>query len=231
MRMSELSKRTGVNRESIRYYIREGLLPKPRKISRNIAEYTEKYVDQVLLIRELQDRLFLPLAAIKKIMRKGRISDIDKTLVRLQSDYLQPLDHLLPGQVKGESKFLEATGINVDRLADFEAWGIITPKRVQGEKVYSQEDLTIGKIISGFRRLGLGVEHGSSPHNIKEMTDLLKDILNRNSANFNNIVRDLPLDKQWEMANSATEIAAQLLYHLYKKLSQDLIEQMRARME
>ena len=230
MRMSELVEKTGVNRETIRYYIREGLLPKPRKISRNMADYTHDCVDQIVLIKELQDRLFLPLAAIKKILRQGRISQTDQARVRLQSDYLRPLEHLLPAKVKGEATFIKITGIRADRLGAFEEWGIITPQLVDGQKVYSQEDLTIGKIISGYRSMGLGVEHGASATFLKEARDMVMDILDRSSADFDKVVRDRPPEEQLEMATSASEITAQLLYHFYRKLSQDLVDKARERL-
>ena len=70
MRISDLVKRTGVPRETIHYYTREGLLPKPKKSSRNQADYSDAHVEGIILIKELQDRFFLPLSAIKKIINK-----------------------------------------------------------------------------------------------------------------------------------------------------------------
>lgn len=40
MRMRELEARSGVGRETIRCYIREGLLPEPARAARNSASYT-----------------------------------------------------------------------------------------------------------------------------------------------------------------------------------------------
>ena len=39
MKMAELERRSGVGRETIRYYIREGLLPEPERRARNVAVY------------------------------------------------------------------------------------------------------------------------------------------------------------------------------------------------
>lgn len=51
MRMRELEKRTGVGRETIRYYIREGLLPEPDRASRNSASYTDDHVARLKAIK------------------------------------------------------------------------------------------------------------------------------------------------------------------------------------
>lgn len=61
--------RTQVSKETVHYYIREGLLPRPPKRGRNIADYNDSYIERIRLIKELQDNYFLPLSVIKKIMK------------------------------------------------------------------------------------------------------------------------------------------------------------------
>ena len=43
MRIAELSQKTGVPVPTIKYYLREGLLPEPVKTSRNMAYYPEAF--------------------------------------------------------------------------------------------------------------------------------------------------------------------------------------------
>ncbi len=64
MKIRELTKRTGISKETIHHYIREGLLRKPRKTGKNTADYSEVYVRQVRLIKELRDNYFLPLLVL-----------------------------------------------------------------------------------------------------------------------------------------------------------------------
>src|SRR5690349_3208075 len=54
MKMRELEERTGVDREVIRILLRKGLLPEPRRQSRNAAEYDESHVRAIAAVRELQ---------------------------------------------------------------------------------------------------------------------------------------------------------------------------------
>lgn len=77
MRMRELEKRTGVGRETIRYYIREGLLPEPTRASRNSASYSDDHVARLKAIKRLQDERFLPLSVIKTLLDAG---DADRWL-------------------------------------------------------------------------------------------------------------------------------------------------------
>lgn len=68
MRMRELEKASGVGRETIRYYIREGLLPEPDRASRNSASYSEGHVARLRAIKRLQEERFLPLAVIRSLL-------------------------------------------------------------------------------------------------------------------------------------------------------------------
>lgn len=55
MRISELSETTGVSVASIKYYLREGLLPEGRRTSPTQAEYDQAHVRRLAVIRALVD--------------------------------------------------------------------------------------------------------------------------------------------------------------------------------
>jgi DNA-binding transcriptional MerR regulator len=65
LKMKDLSEATGVNGATIRYYINEGLLPKPYKPFRNMAYYDASFVDKIKFIKTLQKDYFLPLEVIR----------------------------------------------------------------------------------------------------------------------------------------------------------------------
>lgn len=68
MRMAELARKSGVSRETIHYYLREGLLPKPTKGGRTVAYYDDEHLERLRLIRRLRDEKYLPLAVIRKMV-------------------------------------------------------------------------------------------------------------------------------------------------------------------
>ena len=70
MKLRELISRTGVSKETIQFYLREGVLPKPRKRGKGQADYGENYIELIELIKDLQEKHFLPLAVIKKIIKR-----------------------------------------------------------------------------------------------------------------------------------------------------------------
>ncbi|MGC1403467.1 MAG: MerR family transcriptional regulator [Thermodesulfobacteriota bacterium] len=69
MKISELSAYTGISPTSIRYYLREGLMPQPLKTSKTMAYYNEEHLKTLLKIRELKEE-GLPLEVIKEIVRE-----------------------------------------------------------------------------------------------------------------------------------------------------------------
>jgi len=68
MRMAELSRRSGVPVATIKYYLREGLLPSGVAVSATRAEYGEAHLRRLRLIRVLVDVGEVPVAAIGKIL-------------------------------------------------------------------------------------------------------------------------------------------------------------------
>lgn len=70
MRISELSHVSGVPVATIKYYIREGLLPAGQPVTRTLADYREQHVHRLRLIRALIEVGELSVAATSEIMRK-----------------------------------------------------------------------------------------------------------------------------------------------------------------
>ncbi|HZZ89698.1 MAG TPA: MerR family transcriptional regulator [Caulobacteraceae bacterium] len=76
MKMRELEQRSGVGRETIRYYIRMGLLPEPEKPKPNVADYREEHVRRLSVIKRLQTESYLPLGFIKQVLDRPNAGEI-----------------------------------------------------------------------------------------------------------------------------------------------------------
>jgi DNA-binding transcriptional MerR regulator len=68
LKIGELADRAGVSPGTIRHYLREGLLPKPVKTSRNMAYYRPELADRIELIKRLQEERFMPLRVIREVL-------------------------------------------------------------------------------------------------------------------------------------------------------------------
>ncbi len=76
MKMRDLERRSGVGRETIRYYIGLGLLPEPARPKPNVADYSEDHVRRLAVIRRLQAERYLPLAFIKTVLERPTSGEI-----------------------------------------------------------------------------------------------------------------------------------------------------------
>jgi DNA-binding transcriptional MerR regulator len=93
MKMRDLEAQTGLSRETIRVYLRHGLLPEPKRPDRNVADYDERHVRAIRAVRELQRDSGLTLRQIKDVL-KGRQGHR-----RIQASAFQNLEALVTTRV------------------------------------------------------------------------------------------------------------------------------------
>ncbi|MFA7761800.1 MerR family transcriptional regulator [Streptomyces sp. NRRL S-448] len=68
MKISELSRRTGVPVASIKYFLRQGLLPAGRATAATLAEYGEEHAQRLRLIKALTTLGGLSIAATREVL-------------------------------------------------------------------------------------------------------------------------------------------------------------------
>lgn len=73
MRISELSRASGVPIPTIKFYLRERLLPAGRRVATNQADYGQGHVRRLRLIRALAEVGGLPLATVRRVL--GAVDD------------------------------------------------------------------------------------------------------------------------------------------------------------
>jgi len=65
LKIGQLAQRSGVTVSTIKYYLREGLIPPPVKGSGAMSFYGRDHVDRITLIKKMQKEQYLPLSVIK----------------------------------------------------------------------------------------------------------------------------------------------------------------------
>jgi DNA-binding transcriptional MerR regulator len=68
VRISELAELSGLPVATIKFYLREGLLPAGTPISRTQAEYSDSHLERLRLIRALRDIADLPVATVGTVL-------------------------------------------------------------------------------------------------------------------------------------------------------------------
>ncbi|MGI5501570.1 MerR family transcriptional regulator [Lentzea sp. CA-135723] len=127
MRVGELSKRSGVPVPTIKYYLREGLLPAGVLTSPNQAHYDEGHLRRLRLVRALVDVGDLSIAAVRDVLVAIDTRDsLHNKLGAVQEAISQPsavdLDPLAVADVQaffarqGETDCVDVTESNVTHM-------------------------------------------------------------------------------------------------------------------
>jgi DNA-binding transcriptional MerR regulator len=161
MRMRELEKLTGVGRETIRFYIREGLLPEPDRASANSAAYREEHVTRLRAIKRLQEERFLPLAIIKSLL------DAEDGARWLHADAFPDLDAMLRARLDAKlhgtqggqtlAGLAEETGLPLEILSEEVAHGLLQPDEAGR---FGPRDVAIASCLADLRAIGFSEERG-----------------------------------------------------------------------
>lgn len=220
MKISQLVKQTGVPKETIHFYIREGLLRKPRKSGVNSAEYNETYVGQIQLIKDLRDNYYLPIPEIKKIIKDFRKqSPSDQAVSQFHSRFFRPAERMFANEIKGRDAFCQETGLGKKWLAKAEEWGVITPDILEdGEVVYSPDDVAVGKLMVNMDRLGFGPKDGFDPEDLRYIGEFVrKYVVDIVKKYYQNNLEKMTSKEYVERANQYHELISLFFYHLYRK--------------
>ena len=162
LRMSELAALTDVRPAAIKFYIREGLLPAPVKTSRNMAYYDESFVEKIRLIKQLQTQHYLPLRVIKDLFgRTNGSSSLEETSALLELKGALPLH--LPEENREpltEEEVIRRLNTYEEELEDLRRIGLVSPREMNGARVYDGEDQAFLELLENNRRLGFTREIG-----------------------------------------------------------------------
>lgn len=220
MKISELVERTGVPKETIHYYLREGVLRKPRKGGKNSADYNESYVGQIRIIKQLQENYFLPLSVIKKIIRQQqKQSSSEQYSLNFLSEYFRPLDRLIAVPVTGSESFREVTGLSSKWQAKFEEWGVLGYELREGQPVYNSDDVILGKLIVSMGQLGFGPKDGYKPDDLRVIAEFVREYVKKVQKEFyQTSLGRLSPEEIEEKTIKFTEVMSLFFYHLYRKV-------------
>jgi DNA-binding transcriptional MerR regulator len=180
MRMRDLEKAAGISRETIRFYIREGLIPEPERTHRNSATYTEEHLARLLTIRRLKDERFLPLSVIKSLFA-------GETAGWLEPAMLPEIEHRLRARLDAEGErvdagaLLESMGEDPANLTACVAAGVI---ELAPDGSLSPRDARILRLLCDASRIGFTRERGYAGEGIGFLAEMMHGLAEREVRDF-----------------------------------------------
>ncbi|SEQ16152.1 DNA-binding transcriptional regulator, MerR family [Solimonas aquatica] len=169
-RIKQVSAMTGVSRETIRFYINEGLLPHPAKTARNMGWYSDRHVELLRLIQRLRQDHFLPLKAIKTLVAGSSDEyEFTKAQTKVLSQIREKLE--LDSRKLTVSSSVAQVGQNLG----------LSPKELQElqeigfaeQGVVTVSDIELAQLWVRMRDNGLNAERQFSPRDLVYLRDLV----------------------------------------------------------
>lgn len=211
IKMSELSKRSGVPGPTIKHYIREGLLPGPEvRTSRNMAYYDARLVARIRVIKALQADRFLPLRVIADLLESAPSdqirSDRDATPRRVLTS--------LGVQRRKRTEVMKTFGVSRAELDSLEKSGVLELRGEGDTAGYSGLDLEVLEILADAHRTGMTALFPISiaePYlaAVKQLVELELELF-----------PDLPVG---DVAHAAGELGERLIVKLRAKLWPEML--------
>ncbi len=163
MRIRELAEASGISKDTIKYYIREGLIPRPIKTHPNMAYYNDAHLNALLAVKELKGKRFLPLSVIKEVLGGGKHElsiEETRTLTHMDGKLFQNLNE--QPEIKPITlKMLAArTGASVKDIKELEKHRILHPIQKGKRTYYGEDDIRVTEAFVKLRKVGLTEELG-----------------------------------------------------------------------
>jgi DNA-binding transcriptional MerR regulator len=163
MRVGELAQEAGVRRETIHFYLREGLLPEPEKVNARVAYFGERHLARLRLIKALQGA-HLPLAMIRRHLEGTRsLAEMSRLEERLLSERGEQVVAEFFG-LDGEEERLsaaavaEGAGLSAAQLAELERVGVLRPLQGDGGPVYTRAEVEAARAAKAILEQGVAAD-------------------------------------------------------------------------
>lgn len=214
LKMKELERATGVGRESIRFYIREGLLPQPDRLGRNVALYDESFIERIRFIKELQQKRYLPLNVIKAIVAA------DASPSRGEVEALLALDGKLFPSVRGAleqprerlSALAGRTGITAREIREIADTGAIDIVTQDGEQWVEGAAVRMVELWARLRAAGFTRELGFEPAQCQLYVDMVRWLAREELRLFTRgIAGRVPAEQAAGMAEQGIDLLNQFI--------------------
>lgn len=110
MKIAELSQRTGAPVATVKYYLREGLLPAGAPTAVNQADYDDAHVRRVKLVRALVEVGRMTIAEVRQVL-----DAVDDDSLSLHDAFGTAQDAMVPGRSR-QGELYDSAFVEVDRF-------------------------------------------------------------------------------------------------------------------
>jgi DNA-binding transcriptional MerR regulator len=217
--MRDLVRESGLPRETIHFYKLQGLLPAAIKTGRNTALYTREHVERLRRIRELQERQFLPLKAIRAILDDSAEAGFTPD----QEDLVRRVRATLVGWTSAQQRpavaladFVPAR-VSRRELRELVDAGLISVHGNSGSGTVSEDDAVILECWAQFKEAGLGPAQGVGPAELILYDQAMAKLVTREARMALSAYADSPAEDISRVVEQVGPVIGRLLSAMHRK--------------
>ncbi len=214
LKIGEVIKKTGVTKATVHHYLKMGLLPKVIRENKRMIYYSPSTVDRVVKIKELQEKRFLPLKVIKKVIEKDEFLRVDLSI----------LEEFSKKKKYRMEEMKEKSGLSEEFIRRLVKIGILSFKGGG----FLKEDLKILSLVARMRESGINEDNGFQIEELKVFVHAMESLIDREFKIFNRITFGrLPPDKIAELGKTAVLFVSEMLSPLHYRMIMDRLDKIR----
>jgi DNA-binding transcriptional MerR regulator len=153
IKIGELSRLSGVSKQTIHYYQREGLLHPPTKTHPNVAYYDSSHVDRLALIKRLKEGRRLKLTEIKDHLAGNQEPYLEEEFIT-GALTREPPD----GQRYSRARLQKETGLSTSEIRLLTKSGLLSPETEGGKETYGVADVETARSFKGILETGYSID-------------------------------------------------------------------------
>ena len=234
MRIDELAERAAVPTRTIRYYTQQGLLNPPRLQGR-VGFYDERHLERLRLIKELQEKRFLPLSVIKSVIRHYESGENLETMLAPLDILFQPRWDAAEQREFTRAEVTREAGVPESVVDAAEDMGFLFPIRRGQQRRYTLDDVHILGVAKRWIDLGIPKSLGRLYRDsLEEISQMQVEAFNRSVVAPLAAKRLPPEEMRDRLLSGYEEMAGvfnQLVSLLHRKVLQQVVETLAAHEE
>lgn len=219
LKIGEIAKKSGVPPSTIRYYVRQGLLPEPDKVNKSMAYYDEGCIEKIQAIRHFQETKYFPLSVIRNILRRmdegmslEEAEAIEDVVFGTQADATDIL--------VDRKEFLKHTGLTSEELQEAVKIGLLMPYlQEKGRTSYNLEDIRFGRDV--LKRI---IDFGQDIQEMKFYVELGNEIVNQEIKLRRKAVQGKSTQENIKITTEISKMADFLRSYIMKRLFQRRVQ-------
>jgi DNA-binding transcriptional MerR regulator len=149
LKMKHLMEQAGESKSTILFYVKEGLLPEPKKPKPNLHLYDESCINIIKFIKYLQGQFSYSIAQIQAVFKENEFNFSDDFSMMLRS--LQLMSGSSDTKWYNDDDFLELSELSQKELNAYLNRGVL----FRQEKGFSTQELKLVEVFKRARNLNL----------------------------------------------------------------------------